>query len=241
MYHSSYYISAPKNGRRFVISDIHGCNQTFQKLIWDKIRLTKKDQLFLLGDYVDKGPDTKGLLDTIIYLQEVGYSIFPLLGNHEKELLDYEKEEFRFLKWHLTKNNELNLLNKKKTKLKKKYHRFFKKLPYYYILNDYYLVHAGFNTNNGKTFTDKTAMLELRKMKYSDKIFQGKTIVTGHHCRSLNEIKKQIVGKKKIINLDNGAVYKGKRKKYMCAEDMGNLCALNLDTKDLIVCQTNDF
>lgn len=241
MYHSFYYISAPKNGRRFVIPDTHGCNQTFQKLIWDKIHLTKKDQLFLLGDYVDKGPDTKGLLDTIIYLQKAGYSIFPLMGNHEKELLDYEKEEFRFLKWHLTKNNEINLLNKKRTKLKKKYHRFFKKLPYYYILNNYYLVHAGFNTKNGKTFTDKTAMLELRKMKYVDKIFQGKTIITGHDYQELSEIKKQIALEKKIINLDNGAVYKGKRKKYIKTENLGNLCAFNLDTRELIVCPNIDF
>ena len=69
--------------RRFAIADIHGCAQTFNQLL-EKLELEKQDQVYLLGDYIDRGPDSKGVLDAIMNLIAAGYSIRPLLGNHEK-------------------------------------------------------------------------------------------------------------------------------------------------------------
>jgi serine/threonine protein phosphatase 1 len=47
--------------RRFAISDIHGCARTFGALL-NKINLSPVDELFLLGDFIDRGPDSKGVL-----------------------------------------------------------------------------------------------------------------------------------------------------------------------------------
>ncbi len=52
--------SMSPTGQRWVISDIHGYAQTFQTLVREKIKLTRNDQLFLLGDYIDRGPDSVG-------------------------------------------------------------------------------------------------------------------------------------------------------------------------------------
>ena len=72
--------------RIIAISDIHGFNKTFHALL-DKVGLTKDDQLFILGDNIDRGPDSKGILDTIIKLQQDGYGIKCILGNHEEMML----------------------------------------------------------------------------------------------------------------------------------------------------------
>jgi serine/threonine protein phosphatase 1 len=227
------YIIKPNDGRRFVIGDIHGCNQTLQELIWDKIKLTHKDQLFFLGDFVDRGPDSKGVLDTIRQLKKQEYIIFPLRGNHENTLLEYNREELRFFEWYLKKNNQMDLM--KNGKLKNKYKKLIKKLPYYYILDHFYLVHAGFDIQNPKPFENYTAMTELRNMKYDEKLFEGKKIIFGHQPTPLTKIQQSIIQNWPLICLDNGAVYKNKNKRFIDTSELGNLVALNLDQMQLMV------
>lgn len=94
-------------GKRYAISDIHGCYKTFQRLVEEGIRLTKFDQLFLLGDYVDRGPSSKAVLDYIIGLMEEEFNIFPLRGNHENDLLEFAMGEPRFLLWQLNRHGDL--------------------------------------------------------------------------------------------------------------------------------------
>lgn len=73
--------------RRFAISDIHGCLKTFQALL-ERIAFSKADILYLLCDYIDRGPDSRGLIDYIWKLKEAGYTMPCLRGNHEQMLLD---------------------------------------------------------------------------------------------------------------------------------------------------------
>ncbi|MFT6129303.1 MAG: serine/threonine protein phosphatase 1 [Neolewinella sp.] len=49
---------------RYTISDIHGCLKTFRALL-DELKLDRNDELFLLGDYIDRGPDSQGVIDLI--------------------------------------------------------------------------------------------------------------------------------------------------------------------------------
>ena len=67
-------------GKRYVISDIHGCYKTFRCLVEEVIGLSKADLLFLLGDYVDRGPSSKAVLDYILQLKDERYQLFPLRG-----------------------------------------------------------------------------------------------------------------------------------------------------------------
>jgi serine/threonine protein phosphatase 1 len=72
--------------RTLVIGDIHGCLHAFNGLL-DAIHPAPTDQLILLGDYVDRGPDTRGVIDRILQLAKT-HNVIPLRGNHEDMMLD---------------------------------------------------------------------------------------------------------------------------------------------------------
>ncbi len=73
------------NGRLIAIGDIHGCHQEFAELL-DRVALTKDDQLILLGDLVNRGPDSNRVIDLARQ-----HKALSLLGNHELRLLNYRK------------------------------------------------------------------------------------------------------------------------------------------------------
>lgn len=75
------------NMRLFAISDIHGCLQQFEALI-EKINLTKEDKLIILGDCIDRGPNSLGVVMKIHELKTSGYNIVTLKGNHEDMFLN---------------------------------------------------------------------------------------------------------------------------------------------------------
>ncbi len=74
--------------RLFAISDIHGCYKPFYELVVNVIKLTKSDRLILLGDYIDRGEQSKEVVDFIIDLFNKGFNITALKGNHEVMLMD---------------------------------------------------------------------------------------------------------------------------------------------------------
>jgi serine/threonine protein phosphatase 1 len=74
-----------KSGRIIAIGDIHGCSVALSALI-QAIDPAPEDTVVFLGDYIDRGPDSRGVLDQVIALAE-RCSVVPLLGNHEEMLL----------------------------------------------------------------------------------------------------------------------------------------------------------
>ena len=85
--------------RVFAIGDIHGCFDSLKELIESNIKLDKNDKLILLGDYIDRGNKSKEVVDYIIDLQEKGYDITPLIGNHELLILETFEDEKNKPKW----------------------------------------------------------------------------------------------------------------------------------------------
>ena len=71
--------------RTIAIGDIHGCSQALRTLL-DAISPTVDDTVVTLGDYVDRGPDSRGVVDQLLELQH-RCRLVPLLGNHEIMLL----------------------------------------------------------------------------------------------------------------------------------------------------------
>ncbi len=67
--------------RIIAIGDIHGCSLALAALI-DAIEPTPRDMIVTLGDYIDRGPDSRGVIDQLIALQD-RCQLVPLLGNHE--------------------------------------------------------------------------------------------------------------------------------------------------------------
>lgn len=180
-------VDPPENGgRRLVITDIHGCALTFERLL-EKVALTADDQLFLLGDFINRGPRSQQVIDKVLQLEEDGYNIFPLMGNHEETLLHIQEERPDELKMLLRSRNSLDLLNKH-GHIRKRSFRFMRRLPYYYELDKFYLVHAGFNLKIEKPFTDSHAMAWVRNFRIDDTL-NGRRIYFGHTPTKLSKIK----------------------------------------------------
>lgn len=79
--------------KRFMMSDIHGFYEAFETAL-NKVDFSGENQLFLLGDYIDYGPDSRKVLEKIKALQEIygSQKVITLMGNHEKALLDWLEE-----------------------------------------------------------------------------------------------------------------------------------------------------
>jgi serine/threonine protein phosphatase 1 len=67
--------------RTIAIGDIHGCSTALRAVV-EAISATSDDTLVLLGDYIDRGPDSRGVIDFVLELEQ-RCSVVPLLGNHE--------------------------------------------------------------------------------------------------------------------------------------------------------------
>ncbi|HAS40150.1 MAG TPA: serine/threonine protein phosphatase [Microscillaceae bacterium] len=229
--------------RRFAIGDIHGCLQTLQKMVWEAINLTQQDQLFLLGDYINRGPYSAEVLDFIMELQSQNYQVFPLRGNHEAMLLE-SWEDFQSLKHTNAKEKFVDWVNDEalvdeQDRLAPRFTTFLDNLPYYYELNDFYLVHAGFDFELGvpNGLQDFEQMLWVRSFVPDYSQMAHKKVIHGHVVTSIEEIKEAVLDRGGVIPLDNGC-YKGLQPMYN--PYYGSLCALNLDTYELLLIKNLD-
>ncbi len=221
--------------RRFAIGDIHGCLQTLRALVEDKIKLSKTDAIILLGDYIDRGQNSSGTLDYIIDLIDKGFNIFPLLGNHELDMLSansqYDKDQlFNFYKLHFKSQDLLDI----QIGILPKYKRFFESLPFFFETENFFFVHASFDFTKPNPFDYTAAMMTGRTCKNDMKFTSGRPIIHGHQPFYLSKIKEFVAKKSPCIALDNGCVYNKPHKIYDYRQ-LSNLLALNLDTYDLII------
>lgn len=72
--------------RHLAIGDIHGCRRALESLL-DLVAPTSDDTIVTLGDYVDRGPDSAGVVKLLLELDS-SHSLVPLRGNHEIMMLD---------------------------------------------------------------------------------------------------------------------------------------------------------
>ena len=73
-------------GRTIAIGDVHGCSKALSALL-DAIDAQPDDTIVTLGDYIDRGLDSRGVLNLLIALDE-RCRLIPLMGNHDRMLLD---------------------------------------------------------------------------------------------------------------------------------------------------------
>jgi len=72
--------------RVLAIGDIHGCSRALDALL-RAVDPTKDDVIILLGDYIDRGSDSSGVIDQLIQLS-TSHHLIPLRGNHEEMMMD---------------------------------------------------------------------------------------------------------------------------------------------------------
>ncbi len=212
--------------KRYAISDIHGCSQSFAALL-HKIGLSKTDELYLLGDYIDRGPDSKGVFDTIMELQKNGYQVHCLRGNHEQLLLDARHDPRAYKTWYLHGGKETlaSFGCDAPHEFPQRYLDFMDQLDYYFLLDQCILVHAGLNFTAPDPLADTHSMMWIRRWYDNiDRAWLGdRRIVHGHTPTARRQIELQLAAVKTlpVVVIDNGCVYN--------RVGTGQLCALDLD------------
>ena len=221
--------------RRIAIGDIHGCCKSLKGLLEKKIRITKKDQIIFIGDYIDRGPDSKGVLDYLLALKEEGYKLVFIRGNHEEMLIESFSSQTYFQPWM---NNgggatlksfgisQEEYLAPGGNKIPEVYMDFLSSTTYYIELEKCF---AGFNFHDKRPFDDLDAMIWSRNFDYDRGLAKGKKVIHGHTPTTLESIRATLFDpESSLINIDAGCVYTDH-------SGMGNLLGLNLDNMQLFV------
>jgi len=229
--------------KQWIIPDIHGCNKTLRALFEYYISPSKDDKLYFLGDYIDRGPDSKGVIDFIMDLQRQGFQVQLLKGNHEESCVNACMEE-RELKsflgfrgrnaskaaWKRYGGKEaMQSFNLRDLDdMPQKYIDWMDNMPTYIELDDFLMVHAGLDYSLPNPLEDEYSMLWVRDFDPMPEKIGGRILIHGHVVLPLEEIFMMRDNPANFghIDLDNG-VYMAGRKGY------GNLVTLELNSMEL--------
>jgi len=168
--------------RLFAIGDIHGCFDSLRELVEHKINIGKSDKLVFLGDYIDRGDQSRKVIDYIIGLKDKDFDITTLIGNHESMLLETLVNEDFLPEW-IRNGGSATLKSfgiKSIKQLGQSYIDFFKALQYYCLIDNFLFVHAGFNDNISNPLEDKYHMIWSRREEYTNPVLKNKIIIHGH-------------------------------------------------------------
>lgn len=95
--------TALENRRVFAIGDIHGCDDLLEGLIAGMQSVAAGDPnppLFIfLGDYVDRGPASRQVIQRLVSFREAGHNARFLCGNHEESMLNFLSHADNALAW----------------------------------------------------------------------------------------------------------------------------------------------
>lgn len=230
--------------RRWVIPDIHGYAKTVTSLVRELIRPSRYDEIFFLGDYIDRGPDSKGVIDLVRSLQKEFYNVTALRGNHEDfmvELYDAEMKSGHSW-WKLLRNKKEKAWYKMGGRptlasfgvshvrdVPREYIEWMRNLPYYHEMEEFILVHAGLNFKIDNPFEDTRSMLWLRDYEIRREKIGGRRIIHGHVPVHMELITSTLNNRHyPFIDLDNGPYLTG-------SNGFGNLVALELGSMEMVI------
>jgi serine/threonine protein phosphatase 1 len=198
-----------ENDRLFIIGDIHGCLDPLRRMMDMIDWRPEEDGLIFLGDYIDRGLDSKGVVDYIIEISNSSPLVQCLMGNHENILLDFLSTgdpRLLLLNGGITtlESYQVEERGEEEALIPPEHVAFFEDLFLYIELDDYYVVHAGFRPG---VEIEKQATEDLIWIRepfiFSDHDF-GKKVIFGH-----TPLSEPLVMDNKI-GLDTGAVYGNK-------------------------------
>lgn len=148
--------------RTIIIGDLHGCLSEAEELL-DKCKATADDRVILLGDLVDRGPDSAGCVDLAMRLQARQGAPACILGNHEEKMLFYNDIEKQ--KLHVNVQVATHIATRQQ--LEPKHYDYFRTLPLYLRLPEYnaVCVHAGVFPNRTIEEQDPRHLLHVQMIK----------------------------------------------------------------------------
>lgn len=204
----------------FAIGDVHGCAEELRALI-QKLPLRRDSLVVFLGDYIDRGPDSRGVVDTILELQQY-CRVVCLLGNHELMLREFlDGSDSRRVARFIYNGGSATLASYADHDgvfvMPEEHRDFFDSLQYHFIEGEFCFVHAGLPTavENIDVAVHGEEMVWMRVRPGMPEPNYSKIIVHGHSAINEPDIQPR------RINLDTACVY-GRR-----------LTALELHTREM--------
>jgi serine/threonine protein phosphatase 1 len=219
----------PKGQLLYAVGDIHGRLDLLETLL-DLIEADATEQtgveqrtLVFLGDYIDRGPDSRGVVEKLIGGLPQGFDMHFLKGNHEAILLDFLEEAWRLDHWLLNGGDatmqsygvdtaRLARLGAPAEVWRQAFAealpgahlRFFKNLKLSVSFGDYLFVHAGVRPGVALGAQAEADLVWIRGpfLNYAEPF--GKIVVHGHTPETAPVIRPNRIG------LDTGAVFSGR-------------------------------
>ncbi|MDX1547649.1 MAG: metallophosphoesterase [Rhodothermales bacterium] len=207
------------------IGDIHGCARTLDALL-ERLAPANGDHLVFIGDYIDRGPDSKGVIDRLLALHERQACTF-LRGNHEALLLGY-LDEGEFDLWRM--NGGLATLqsyaeDRQRPQIPEEHLAFVRATELYLDTPEFLFVHAGLRPDltvedNLKRCGEEVFLWERSHLDAPTLAWE-KPVVCGHTPRP------EPLNREQLIDIDTGCVY------HMHPQ-MGHLTAVRLPEREFI-------
>ena len=214
--------SIPKGFRLYALGDIHGRLDLLQEMT---DRITADVNQFpvrqaievYLGDYIDRGPDSHGVIDWLAGLCVIGGERVFLRGNHETYLLGFLKGESNFERWshlggqetltsyglsleHHSEHQEVEEIREHLiANFPARHDDFLKRLRSHFVFGDYYFAHAGVRPGVLLKEQNDEDLLWIKDDFLESREDFGKIVVHGHTPVELPEIRPN------RINIDTGA------------------------------------
>lgn len=194
------------NGKTFIVGDVHGCLGMLQRLM-DQIGWRPDvDRLIFLGDFIDRGSESRGVVEYVLEISKRSGHVECLMGNHEKILLDFL--DGRDMNTFFV-NGGMATLNSYRGETPRyggflipdEHLSFFRSLKLLIELDDFYIVHAGFRPGVPIEKQSTEDLLWIRDSFIFSNYYFGKRVIFGH-----TPFAHPLVMENKI-GLDTGAVY----------------------------------
>jgi serine/threonine protein phosphatase 1 len=200
----------------FVIGDIHGCLAELSCLV-ENLPLKPSDRVVFLGDYIDRGPDSKGVVSYLLDLaKSTDYELIYLKGNHEDMFLSYLGLAGRYGEMFLANGGYATLASygaapagmsqpNARAKIPAEHVEFLLALKNYSVEGSFLCVHAGIHPAKPLGAQSPTDLLWIRNEFISNSHSLPYTVIFGHTPQ--REVFFDLPSK---IGIDTGVVYGGR-------------------------------
>jgi len=129
--------------RTLAIGDIHGCLKALETLA-DYVNFSPDDTIITLGDYIDRGPNSKGVIDYLLELRKT-HQLITLKGNHEAMMEDARSQYDDLMNWLM--NGGIETLTSfaavEFDQIPQHYWKFLESCQGYHETDNHIFVHAG--------------------------------------------------------------------------------------------------
>jgi len=203
------------SGRFHIVGDIHGCVRELETLLAG-LDLSAGDTLAFIGDYIDRGPDSRAVVDMLLALRaQSGLRTIFLKGNHEDMCLAYVGREGRWGEsWRMNGGgatlrsygvSEALQGEAVAERFPAEHLEFFESLDLTAVVDEFLLVHAGVRPSVPLAAQDPEDLLWIREEFIACAHELPHTIVFGHTPQ-----RQVLVDLPYKIGIDTGCVYGGR-------------------------------